>query len=35
MNIEQISFDKLLLKTTFSCMACEGDIEKKEIIFIK
>lgn len=33
--MEQIIFDKLLLKTAFSCMACDGDIDKREIILIK
>jgi len=33
--MEQISFDKLLLKTAFSCMACDGDIDKRELVLIK
>lgn len=33
--MEQIIFDKLLLKTAFSCMACDGDIDKREIVLIK
>jgi uncharacterized tellurite resistance protein B-like protein len=33
--MEQLIFDKLLLKTAFSCMACDGDIDKREIILIK
>jgi hypothetical protein len=33
--MEQISFNKLLLKTAFSCMACDGDIDKRELILIK
>lgn len=33
--MEQISFNKLLLKTAFSCMACDGDIDKREVILIK
>jgi len=33
--MEQIIFNKLLLKTAFSCMACDGDIDKREIILIK
>jgi len=33
--MEQITFDKLLLKTAFSCMACDGDIDKREIVLIK
>lgn len=28
-------FNKLLLKTAFSCMACDGDIDKREIKLIK
>jgi uncharacterized tellurite resistance protein B-like protein len=34
-NMETINFDKLLLKTAFSCMACDGDIDKREIELIK
>ncbi|MFD1014426.1 hypothetical protein [Winogradskyella rapida] len=30
-----INFDKLLLKTAFSCMACDGDIDKREVKLIK
>lgn len=33
--MEQIRFNKLLLKTAFSCMACDGDIDKREVILIK
>ena len=33
--MEQTIFNKLLLKTAFSCMACDGDIDKREIILIK
>ncbi len=33
--MEQVRFNKLLLKTAFSCMACDGDIDKREIILIK
>ena len=33
--MEQISFNKLLLKTAFSCMACDGDIDKREVKLIK
>lgn len=33
--MEQISFNKFLLKTAFSCMACDGDIDKREVILIK
>ena len=30
-----LQFNKLLLKTAFSCMACDGDIDKREIQLIK
>lgn len=33
--MEQISFNKLLLKTAFSCMACDGDIDPREVELIK
>lgn len=33
--MEQNTFNKLLLKTAFSCMACDGDIDKREVQFIK
>jgi len=33
--MEQINFSKLLLKTAFSCMACDGDIDKREVVIIK
>lgn len=33
--MEQIIFNKLLLRTAFSCMACDGDIDKREVILIK
>jgi uncharacterized tellurite resistance protein B-like protein len=33
--MEQISFNKLLLKTAFSCMACDGNIDKREVVLIK
>ena len=33
--MEEISFDKLLLKTAFCCMASDGDIDKREISLIK
>ena len=33
--MEQIIFNKLLLKTSFSCMACDGDIDKREVVLIK
>jgi len=34
-NMETINFDQLLLKTAFSCMACDGDIDKREVKLIK
>jgi uncharacterized tellurite resistance protein B-like protein len=34
-NMETITFDKLLLKTAFCCMASDGSIDKKEIDQIK
>ena len=33
--MESISFDKLLLKTAFCCMASDGNIDKREIALIK
>lgn len=33
--METISFDKLLLKTAFCCMASDGNIDKREIVLIK
>jgi len=33
--MENIGFNKLLLKTAFSCMACDGDIDKREVVLIK
>lgn len=33
--METISFDKLLLKTAFCCMASDGNIDKREITIIK
>jgi len=33
--MEIIEFNKLLLKTAFSCMACDGNIDKSEIQLIK
>jgi len=33
--MEQISLNKLFLKTAFSCMACDGHIEKREVTLIK
>jgi uncharacterized tellurite resistance protein B-like protein len=34
-NMETISFDKLLLKTAFCCMASDGKIDNREIALIK
>ncbi len=33
--MDKISFDKLLLKTAFCCMASDGHIDKREIALIK
>jgi hypothetical protein len=33
--MEKTHFSKLLLKTAFSCMACDGDIDNREIVLIK
>lgn len=33
--MEKISFDKLLLKTAFCCMASDGNIDEREIASIK
>lgn len=33
--IGQESFKKLLLKTAFSCMACDGDIDDQEVDLIR
>ena len=33
--METITFDKLLLKTAFCCMACDGEIDNREIALIK
>jgi len=33
--METISFDRLLLKTAFCCMASDGNIDKKEVEIIK
>lgn len=33
--MEALQFNKLLLKTAFSCMACDGAIDKREIKLIK
>ena len=34
-DMETISFDRLLLKTAFCCMASDGNIDKKEVALIK
>jgi uncharacterized tellurite resistance protein B-like protein len=33
--METMNFNNLLLKTAFSCMACDGDIDMREIKLIK
>jgi len=33
--MKTLQFNKLLLKTAFSCMACDGDIDKREVKLIK
>jgi len=33
--MKTIKFNQLLLKTAFSCMACDGDIDKREVDLIK
>src|SRR5690554_3792597 len=33
--METINFNKLLLKTAFACMACDGDIDKREVKLIR
>jgi hypothetical protein len=33
--MDQVGLNKLLLKTAFSCMACDGDINKRELVLIK
>ena len=33
--METLNFNKLLLKTAFSCMVCDGDIDKRELQLIK
>ena len=33
--METLNFNMLLLKTAFSCMACDGDIDKREISLIE
>ena len=33
--MENKNLDKLLLRTAFSCMACDGDIDNREIVLIK
>lgn len=34
-NMETIKLNKLLLKTAFACMACDGDIDKREVRLIR
>jgi uncharacterized tellurite resistance protein B-like protein len=33
--MEKLSLNRLLLKTAFSCMACDGEIDNREVILIK
>ena len=33
--MDTLQFNNLLLKTAFSCMACDGDIDKREVKLIK
>jgi uncharacterized tellurite resistance protein B-like protein len=33
--MEQLYFKKILLKTAFSCMACDGNIDKSELALIQ
>lgn len=33
--MKQINLNNLLLKTAFSCMACDGEIDKREVALIK
>ncbi|MDH6357373.1 TerB family tellurite resistance protein [Parabacteroides sp. PF5-9] len=33
--MEQLNFNQLLLKTVFSCMACDGNIDDREVQLIK
>jgi hypothetical protein len=33
--MEKIEFNKLLLKTAFACMSCDGDIDIKEVSAVK
>lgn len=33
--METLDFNRLLLKTAFSCMACDGDIDQREVKLIK
>lgn len=33
--MEQIDLSKLLLRTAFACMACDGDIDQREVDLIK
>jgi uncharacterized tellurite resistance protein B-like protein len=32
--MQHINLNKILLKTAFSCMACDGDIDKSELVLI-
>ena len=33
--MENLTIGRLLLKTAFSCMACDGDIDEREVKLIK
>lgn len=33
--MKQLQFNELLLKTAFSCMACDGDIDEREVQLLK
>ena len=33
--MDNTDFDRLLLRTAFSCMACDGDIDMREVRLIK
>jgi len=33
--MENVKFDRLLLKTAFCCMACDGDIDRREVESIR
>ncbi len=33
--MDALKFNRLLLKTAFACMACDGDIDQREVLLIK